>query len=124
MKLRARVVVGPLVPLAAAAALAIPLACASKVTPAPEAKSDTGTDTAPTTIATGTPEKCAACVEARCKATWDACAADAMCIAQTECIAACTDADCEARCKSSRPSALGDATQACFRGPCAADCTR
>lgn len=100
----------------ALAPLAGPLGCAGKVAAAP-------TDAGPET-ATGTPEKCASCVDAKCKATWDACLADVFCSAQTTCIAACTDADCEARCKSTRPSTLGDATQACFRGPCAADCTK
>src|SRR4051794_10250287 len=93
--------------------LGVPLACSGKVASPPETKADTGATA--TATATGTPEKCAACVDARCKATWDACQADATCIAQTDCIAACTDAECEARCKTSHASTLGDATQACFR---------
>ena len=99
----------------ALAPIAMMLACAGKV--APEATHDA----APTT--SGTPETCAACVDAKCKATWEACVADVFCSAQTDCIAACHDADCETRCRDTRPSTLGDATQACFRGPCAADCT-
>jgi hypothetical protein len=105
-------------------ACSIPLACAGKVTVPPETKTDAAPTTTTTSTATGSPEACARCVDAKCKATWDACVADAACSAQVDCIAACADADCESRCKSSRPSALGDAVQACFRGPCATDCTR
>src|SRR4051812_1255632 len=100
----------------AIAPMAVSFACAGKV-------AVDAADTGPSSTATGTPEKCAACVNAKCKATWDACLADVFCSAQTDCIAACHDADCEAACRSSRPSRLGDETQACFRGPCAADCT-
>ena len=107
--------------------LAIPFACGGSVAvPPTETKADTGptTTTTPTTTGTGSPEACGRCVEAKCKATWEACVADAVCTAQTDCIAACTNADCQAACVAAHPSTTGDATEACFRGACAADCTR
>ncbi|GAC1522543.1 MAG: hypothetical protein NVS3B10_22820 [Polyangiales bacterium] len=83
--------------------------------------SDGAGDVAPDS--TGSPEACAACVDATCKETWDGCVADAACYAQIDCVAHCRTDACEADCVAAHPSPLAEAAKACFKGPCRAACT-